>query len=107
MGVDPKGLYFDIPHGSSWKMDHDAAYFHYTSAETRQGLEIRDFDFEAVPKDMPVCCDASANLGSHPIDGSKYGVLYAASHKNFSTAGVSYTIIRKDLISTRMQQKAM
>jgi len=107
VAVDPKGLYFDIPDGSTWQMDNDAAYFHYTSADTRQGLEIRDFDFSAVPEGMPVCCDASANLGSHPVDVSKYGVLYAASHKNFSTAGICYSIIRKDLITDATQMKAM
>lgn len=106
VAVDPKGLYFDIPEGKTWEMDRDGAYFHYTSADTRQGLEIRDFDFDAIPADMPVCCDASANLGSQPIDVSKYGVLYAASHKNFTTSGVCYTIIRKDLISDRTQLKA-
>jgi phosphoserine aminotransferase len=107
VAVDPKGLYFDIPSGKTWEVDKDGAYFHYTSADTRQGLEIRDFDFGAVPEGMPVCCDASANLGSFPMDVSKYGVLYAASHKNFSTAGICYSIIRKDLISERAQIKAM
>eukprot|EP00928_Gymnodinium_smaydae_P019583 TRINITY_DN17524_c0_g1_i1.p1 TRINITY_DN17524_c0_g1~~TRINITY_DN17524_c0_g1_i1.p1 ORF type:complete len:443 (+),score=61.59 TRINITY_DN17524_c0_g1_i1:65-1393(+) len=107
VAVDPKGLYFTIPDGKTWEMDRDGAYFHYTSADTRQGLEIRNFDFDAVPDGMPVCCDASANLGSHFMDVSKYGVLYAASHKNFSTAGICYTIIRKDLISDRTQMKAM
>jgi len=106
VAVDPKGLYFDIPPADTWEMDREGAYFHYTSADTRQGLEIRDFDFDAIPVDMPVCCDASANLGSQPIDVSKYGVLYAASHKNFTTSGVCYTIIRKDLISDRAQLKA-
>jgi phosphoserine aminotransferase len=107
VGVDPQGLYFDLPSSDTWDLDRDAAYFHYTSADTRQGLELRDFDFDAVPRGMPVACDASANLGSHPMDVSKYGVLYAASHKNFSTAGICYTIIRKDLISDRTQMKAM
>jgi phosphoserine aminotransferase len=107
VAVDPKGLYFEIPDGKTWEMDEEGAYLHYTSADTRQGLEIRDFDFSAVPDGMPVCCDASANLGSAPIDVSKYGVLYAASHKNFSTSGICYTIIRKDLISDRTQMKAM
>mmetsp|Transcript_64363 Transcript_64363/g.121920 ORF Transcript_64363/g.121920 Transcript_64363/m.121920 type:complete len:464 (+) Transcript_64363:50-1441(+) len=107
VAVDPKGLYFDIPDGKTWEMDKDGAYFHYTSADTRQGLEIRNFDFDAVPEGMPVVCDASANLGSHPMNVSKYGVLYAASHKNFSTAGICYTIIRKDLISDRAQMKAI
>jgi len=107
VAVDPKGLYFEIPDGKTWEMDRNGAYFHYTSADTRQGLEIRDFDFDAIPEGMPVCCDASANLGSAPIDVSKYGVLYAASHKNFSTAGVCYSIIRRDLISKETQMKAI
>ena len=65
---------------------------------------------------MTLCCDASANFGSKPVDISKYGVIYAAvryrialcraehlnvfaqGHKNFTTSGVCYTIIRKDLI---------
>jgi len=109
VGIDPKGLYFDEPDSSKWdsEMDKDAAYFHYTSADTRQGLEIRNFDYSAVPDNMTLCCDASANLGSTPFDVSKYGVLYAASHKNFSTSGLCYTIIRKDLISERNQKKAI
>ncbi|CAK9098421.1 Phosphoserine aminotransferase (Phosphohydroxythreonine aminotransferase) (PSAT), partial [Durusdinium trenchii] len=107
VAVDPQGLYFEIPSSKTWEIDQNAAYFHYTSADTRQGLEIRDFDFDAIPSGMPVCCDASANLGSAPIDVSKYGVLYAASHKNFSTAGVCYSIIRKDLISKETQMKAI
>jgi len=107
VGVDPKGLYFAPAPSDTWDMDKDAAYFHYTSADTRQGLEIRDFDYSAVPEGMPICCDASANLSSMPIDVSKYGVLYAASHKNFSTAGICYTIIRKDLITDQTQMKMM
>jgi len=107
VAVDPKGLYFEIPDGKTWNVDKDASYFHYTSADTRQGLEIRDFDFSAVPDHIPIACDASANLGSFPIDVSKYGVLYAASHKNFSTSGICYSIIRKDLISERAQMKAI
>jgi phosphoserine aminotransferase len=107
VGVDPEGLYFELPDSRKWELDKDAAYFHYTSADTRQGLEIRNFDYDAVPKDMPLACDASANLGSYPIDVSKYGILYAASHKNFSTAGICYTIIRRDLIKRDTQMKAM
>lgn len=51
------GLYFSVPPASEWNTDADGAYFHYTSADTRQGLEIRDFDFAGVPDGMPICCD--------------------------------------------------
>ena len=97
--VDPKGLYFDHPDGKDWNIPQDSTYVHYTSADTRQGFEFQDFCYDSIPKDVTLCCDASANLGSKPVDISKYGVIYAAAHKNFSTSGVCYTIIRNDLIN--------
>lgn len=97
---DPQDLYFEVPHGNKWDIDPKGAYVHYTAADTRQGFEFQKFPYNSIPKDMPLVCDASANLGSKPVDVSKYGVLYAAAHKNFSTSGVCYSIIRKDLISS-------
>lgn len=96
---DPEELYFTVPDGKEWKIDPQGAYLHYTSADTRQGFEFQNFPFKVVPKDMPIVCDASVNLGSRPFDISEYGVIYAAGHKNFTTSGVCYTIIRKDLIT--------
>jgi phosphoserine aminotransferase len=103
---DPKGLYFSHPDAKEWNFDADARYVHYTAADTRQGHEFQDFPFEAVPEGMIVVADASANLGSHDVDEAwwrKHGVVYAAAHKNFSTSGVCYTVIRKDLIPEKME----
>ena len=102
---DPEGLYFTMPPVDDWDIDRDGAYFHYTSGDTRQGLEIRDFDFDVVPPGMPICCDASVNLGTFPMDISKHDMIYCASHKNFSAAGVCYAIIRKELITKKNQMK--
>ena len=104
---DPAGLYFSVPPAAEWNTNKDAAYFHYTSADTRQGLEIRDFEFDAIPEGMPIVCDASANLGSFNMDISKHDVIYSASHKNFSCSGICYAIIRKSLITRKNQMKAM
>lgn len=102
---DPAGLYFSVPPSAEWNTDRDGAYFHYTSADTRQGLEIRDFEFDAIPEVMPLVCDASANLGSFNMDIAKHDVIYSASHKNFSCSGICYAIIRKDLITRKNQMK--
>lgn len=99
--VDPKGLYFDLPDPADWKINPKAKYLHYTAADTRQGFEFQDFPYDKIPKDVVLCCDSSVQLGTRPIDISKYGVIYAAAHKNFSTSGVCYTIIRKDLIPSK------
>lgn len=96
---DPTGLYFDYPAGKDWNIPADSKYVHYTAADTRQGFEFQDFDYSAVPKGVELVCDASANFGSKKWDISKYGVIYAAAHKIFSTSGVCYTMIRKDLIT--------
>jgi phosphoserine aminotransferase len=97
--LDPTGLYFDYPDGKDWNIPKDSKYVHYTAADTRQGFEFQDFEFDAVPKGVELVCDASANMGSKPMDISKYGVVYAAAHKVFSTSGVCYTVIRRDLIT--------
>jgi phosphoserine aminotransferase len=99
VNVDEKGLYFDYPDGKDWNIPTDSTYVHYTSADTRQGFEFQDFEYDHIPEGVILCCDASANLGSKPVDISKYGVIYAAAHKNFSTSGACYTVIRKDLIT--------
>ncbi|CAE7657171.1 PSAT1 [Symbiodinium microadriaticum] len=99
LNQDPTGLWFDYPNGKDWNIPTDAKYVHYTAADTRQGFEFQDFEYDAVPKGVELVCDASANMGSKPVDISKYGVIYAAAHKVFSTSGVCYTVIRKDLIN--------
>lgn len=40
----------------------------------------------------------SANLGTKKVDWSKYGLVYSAMHKNFSTSGATIICVRKDLI---------
>jgi len=96
--IDKTDLYFSLPEPKTWKFDPNAVYSHYTAADTRQGFEFQEFPYDVIPKNQILCCDASANFGSKPWDISKYGVIYAAAHKNFSTSGVCYTIIRRDLI---------
>ena len=51
-------------------------YIHYTAADTRQGLEFQEFPYDVIPEGMPLCCDASANLGSKPVDVSKSVFLF-------------------------------
>jgi phosphoserine aminotransferase len=96
--TDPEDLYFTLPDPKTWKIDPKGVYMHYTSCDTRQGFQFRKFPYEVVPEGMLLACDASADLGSKPVDISKYDVIYAAAHKNFSTAGFCLTIVRKSII---------
>jgi phosphoserine aminotransferase len=84
-----------IPDVSSWTLDEQAAYLHYTSNETIHGVE-----FQGVPdsKGLTLVSDMSSNILSRKIDVSQYGLIYAGTQKNMGPAGVTVVIIRDDLI---------
>lgn len=83
------------PRQEELDLDPDAAYLHFTSNETIQGIE-----FHAPPDggDVPVFCDMSSNFLSRPVDVSKYGFIYAGAQKNVGPAGVVIAILREDLL---------
>lgn len=89
------GNFSDLPDLGSLTRTPGAAYIHYTSNETIQGVEFKqDLAFG----DTPVVCDTSSNMFSKPIDVSKYALIYAGAQKNLGPAGVTLAIVREDLI---------
>jgi phosphoserine aminotransferase len=77
-----------------WNVRPDAAYVHYCSNETIGGVE-----YHAVPKaDVPLVADASSHFLSRPMDVSKFGLIYAGAQKNAGPAGLTFVIVRDDLI---------
>ena len=73
----------------------EAAYVHYTSNETIEGVEFK-YDLDA--GGVPVVCDACSNILSKPIDVEKYAIIYAGAQKNIGPSGVTVVIIRDDMI---------
>jgi phosphoserine aminotransferase len=73
----------------------DAAYIHYTSNETIDGVE---FKYDLDGGNVPVVCDASSNILSKPIDIEKYALIYAGAQKNIGPSGVTVVIIRDDML---------
>ena len=84
-----------VPDPSELRFSSDAAYVHYTSNETIDGVEFK-YDLDA--GGIPVVCDASSNILSKPIDIDKYGLIYAGAQKNIGPSGVTVVIIREDLL---------
>ncbi len=84
-----------IPPQSEWKLNPDAAYFHYTPNETIGGVE-----FHYIPDvgRIPLVADMSSTILSRPVDVSKFGLIYAGAQKNIGPAGLTIVIIREDLI---------
>ncbi len=84
-----------IPDFSTWKLNPDAAYVHYTPNETIGGVE---FDYIPDTGDVPLIADMSSTILSRPIDVSKFAMIYAGAQKNVGPAGLTIVIIRDDLI---------
>lgn len=77
------------------RIEEDFDYIHVTSNNTIYGTRFRNFPDT---KDTPLVADMSSNIGSEPIDVSKFGLIYAGAQKNLGPAGVTLVIIRNDLI---------
>jgi phosphoserine aminotransferase len=87
--------YMDVPDRRGWKLNPDAAYFHYCANETISGLELHS------PPDVgsvPVIADMSSTILSRPVDVTKFGVIYAGAQKNIGPSGIVILIVRKDLL---------
>lgn len=87
--------YVRVPKQDELDLDSNAAYVHFTSNETIQGVEFFE---EPETGGIPLLCDASSDILSRPIDVSKYGILYAGAQKNFGPAGVAVVIISDEVL---------
>jgi phosphoserine aminotransferase len=87
--------YTCVPGQSELRLDGRAAYVHYCSNETINGVE-----FSWVPDTgtVPLVADMSSHLMSRPLDVARYGVIYAGAQKNLGPAGLCLVIVREDLL---------
>lgn len=81
-----------IPTG--YKIPEDADYFHITTNNTIYGTEIK-YDIDSP---VPLVADMSSDIFSRPIDVSKYAVIYGGAQKNLAPAGVTFVIVRNDIL---------
>ena len=81
-----------IPKGFAVPADLD--YLHITSNNTIYGTEYTaDLD-----SPVPVIADMSSDILSRPRDVSKYAMIYGGAQKNLAPAGVTFAIIREDML---------
>lgn len=72
----------------------DADYFHITTNNTIYGTELlTDLD-----SPVPLVADMSSDIFSRPIDISKYGLIYGGAQKNLAPAGLTFVIVREDIL---------
>ena len=72
----------------------DADYFHITTNNTIYGTELHtDID-----SPVTLIADMSSDIFSRPVDVSKYGMIYGGAQKNLSMAGVTFVIVKDELL---------
>lgn len=84
--------YTYIPKGYTIPMDAD--YFHITTNNTIYGTEIK-YDMDCP---IMLVADMSSDIMSRPVDVKKYGLIYGGAQKNVGPAGVTFVIVRKDIL---------
>lgn len=72
----------------------DADYFHITTNNTIFGTELHtDID-----SPVPLVADMSSDIFSRPIDVSKYALIYGGAQKNLAPAGVTFIIVKDEVL---------
>jgi phosphoserine aminotransferase len=81
-----------IPKG--YEIPADLDYLHITTNNTIYGTEIH----EDMDCPVPLIADMSSDILSRPVDVSKYAMIYGGAQKNVGPAGVTFFIVKKDML---------
>jgi len=90
-----EGNFKRIPKQEELKLDPQADYVHFTSNNTIFGSEWHK---EPEVGNVPLVCDASSDMLHKKIDVNKYALIYAGAQKNMGPSGVTFIILRKDML---------
>jgi phosphoserine aminotransferase len=87
-----------VPKG--YEIPKDADYFHITTNNTIYGTEIHE-DYHSP---VTLVADMSSDIMSRPVDVGKYGLIYGGAQKNVGPAGVTFVIVREDILGKVSRQ---
>ncbi len=78
----------------NYTIPKDADYFHITTNNTIYGTEIK----KDIDSPVTLVADMSSDIFSRTMDVSKYGLIYGGAQKNLAPAGVTFVIIKEDIL---------
>lgn len=87
-----------IPKG--FKIPTDLDYLHITTNNTIFGTEFHT-DIDCPVK---LVADMSSDILSRPVDIKKYALIYGGAQKNMGPAGVTFVIVRSDILGKVSRQ---
>ncbi len=84
-----------------YAVPQDADYFHITTNNTIYGTELSDAKLAEIYRkkgQVTLVADMSSDILSRPIDVSQYGIIYGGAQKNLAPAGVTFVIVKEDIL---------
>ena len=88
--------YTGLPENADLNFNPNAAFLHYVSNETVEGLQ---FPSDALGlNNVPRIVDMSSDLLSRPIIATDFALIYAHAQKNLGPAGVTIVIVDTDFL---------
>lgn len=78
----------------SYSVPNNADYFHITTNNTIYGTQLHH-DIESP---VPLVADMSSDIFSRVIDVRKYSMIYGGAQKNLSQSGVTFVLIKNDIL---------
>jgi len=77
-----------------FEVPKDADYLHITTNNTIFGTQYKkDLDVKTV-----LAADMSSDIFSRPVDVTKYGIIYGGAQKNLGPSGVTFVVIKDEIL---------
>ena len=77
-----------------FEIPSDLDYLYICANNTIYGTEYKS----DIDSPVPLIADMSSDILSRPVDVSKYALIYGGAQKNLAPAGVSFVIVRDDML---------
>ncbi len=90
-----KSGYSRLPQDSELEFNPNAAYLHYASNETVEGLQ---FHRVLGRDDVTRVCDMSSDFMSRPVSVEPFGLVYAHAQKNLGPSGATLVVLKRSLL---------
>lgn len=86
----------ELPALDQLDVSPNAAYLHYVSNETVEGLQFAE---PAHDLPVPLIADMSSDFLSKPLAAERFAMIYAHAQKNLGPAGVTVALIDRELLA--------
>lgn len=96
VNVIARGGGCELPRPDTWDYSPDAAYCHFTTNETANGLQYHRWPEAG---STPLVADMTGDLFTHPIPVDRFGLIYASGQKNLGATGLTLVLVRDDLLA--------